>query len=155
MGTGGAAPYNDAMRHEDITQYSVVFDDGGRRLGRLSRLLAGEKICRKSLVTARSRGRAVAQFLARHSAGLREKLERLGGSVREDQIFQVELEGLPQLQRLTRALADAGINILSLYTEEDGGRLRAVMAADETANAVELAAKLGMRPDYHVFELRA
>jgi hypothetical protein len=155
MGAARRAPYNDAMRHEDITQYSVLFEDGRGRLARLTRLLAGEKICRKSLVTARSRGRAVAQFLARHSAELRAKLERLGGSVREDQIFQVELDGPAQLHRLTSAMAAAGINILSLYTENEDGRIRAVMAADQTANAVELAAKLGLRPDYHVFEIKA
>jgi hypothetical protein len=138
MGRVRRAPYNDAMRHEDITQYSVLFEDGRGRL-----------------VTARSRGRAVAQFLARHSAELRAKLERLGGSVREDQIFQVELDGPAQLHRLTSAMAAAGINILSLYTENEDGRIRAVMAADQTANAVELAAKLGLRPDYHVFEIEA
>lgn len=155
MGRPPGARYHPCMRHADITQYSVVFEDGAGRLARLTRLLAGEKICRKSLVTARSRGRAVAQFLARHSSGLRAKLERLGGSVREEQIFQVELEGPAQLHRLTSALGEAGINILSLYTEREGGRIRAVMAADQTANAVALAAKLGLHPDYHVFEIRA
>ena len=143
------------MRHEDITQYSVLFEDGAGRLSRLTRLLAGEKICRKSLVTARSKGRAVAQFLARHSAELRAKLERLGGSVREDQIFQLELDGPAQLHRLTAALAGAGINILSLYTEKEDGRLRVVMAVDETANAVALAERMGLCPDYHVFEIKA
>lgn len=155
MGDAPVASYHHGMRHADITQYSVVLEDGGGRLERLTRLLAGERICRKSLVTARSRGRAVAQFLARHSAALRERLERLGGSVREEQIFQVELEGPAQLHRLTSALGEAGINILSLYTEREGGRLRAVMSVDQTANAVELADKLGLHPDYHVFEIRA
>lgn len=143
------------MRHEDITQYSVLFEDGADRLSRLTRMLAGEKICRKSLITARSKGRAVAQFLARHSAELRAKLETLGGSVREDQIFQVELDGPAQLHGLTAALAGAGINILSLYTEKEDGRLRAVMAVDQTANAVALAERLGLSPDYHVFEIEA
>jgi hypothetical protein len=155
MGSAPASRYHHGMRHADIIQYSVVLDDGGGRLERLTRLLAGEKICRGSLVTARSRGRAVAQFLARHSAALRARLERLGGSVREEQIFQVELDGPAQLHRLTCALADAGVNILSLYTEREGGRIRAVMAADQTANAVAIAARLGLHPDYHVFEIRA
>lgn len=155
MGSAPGASYHHGMRNGDIIQYSVVFEDGSGRLERLTRLLAGERICRRSLVTARSRGRAIAQFLARHSASLRARLEGLGGRVREEQIFQVELEDPEQLHRLTRALGDAGINILSLYTEREGGRIRAVMAADQTANAVELAAKLGLHPDYHVFEIRA
>lgn len=142
------------MRRSDITQYRVLIADDARRLPRLTRLLAGEKICRKSLVTARGKGRAAVQFLARHSVQLRTRLERIGGLVREDQIFQLEFEGPAQFRRLMGAFAAANINILSLYTETDRGRMRAVMAVNETTNAVELARKLGLSPDYHVFEIR-
>lgn len=151
-GDGGA--YNARMRNEEIRQYSVLVADS-EALRRIERVLAGEKICRKSLLTATSRGRAVAQFLARHSSALREKLERSGGLVRENQVFQVELDAPAQLARLTASFAQAGINILSLYTEREGEGLRAVLAAEPTANAVELARKMGLRPDYHVFDIRA
>ena len=142
------------MPKADITQYSVSFRNAPRAYSMLTRLLAKEKIKSEAMHTAKSGNRIAVQFLAPKSAKLREKLEQTGASVQEDQVFQLEIPNrASELHKLTKALADEGINILSLYSVIEGEQIRMVLAVDQPANAVALVERLGFDPDYYVFEL--
>jgi hypothetical protein len=142
------------MARADITQYRVSFRNEPRGYSMLTRLLAKEKIKSEAMHTARCGDRIAVQFLAPKSAKLRQKLEKTGAAVQEDRIFQLELPNrASELHKLTKALADEGINILSLYSVVEGDQIRMVLAVDEPANAVALAERLGFDPDYYVFEL--
>lgn len=142
------------MSRTGITQYSVSFHNAPRTHSLLSRLLAKEKIKSQAMHTARCGDRIAVQFLAPKSDALRDRLERTGATVQEDQVFQLELPNRPsELHKLTKALGDEGINILSLYSVVEGDAIRMVLAVDEPANAVALVERLGFDPDYYVFEL--
>lgn len=142
------------MTRTDLTQYSVSFSNAPRAHSMLTRLLAKRKIKSQAMHTAKSGDRIAIQFLAPKSDKLREQLEKTGASVQEDRIFQLELPNrASELHKLTKALADEGINILSLYSVIEGDQIRMVLAVDEPANAVALAERLGFDPDYYVFEL--
>ncbi len=142
------------MNRTDLTQYRVSLRNAPRTYSMLTRLLAKEKIKANAMRTTTNGDRIAVQFLAPKSSRLRAKLEKTGASVEEDQIFQLELPNrAAELQRLTRALADAGITILSLYSVVEADMIRMVLAVDEPANAVELITRLGYDPDYYVFEL--
>jgi hypothetical protein len=142
------------MNRTDITQYRVSFSNAPRAGALLARVLEKEKIDPRNVKTARCGERIAVQFLAPKSDKLRGALEKTGASVCEDQVFQLELPNRPsELHRLAKALEDAGIRILSLYSAVEKDRIRMVLAVDDPANAVALAEKLGFDPDYYVFEL--
>lgn len=142
------------MNRADITQYRVSFRDAPRTRAMMSQLLATEKIRSEAQRTAKRGDRIEVYFLAQKSARLREKLERTGAAVAEDQVFQVELPKRgAALDRLTKALEDADIKIISLYSVVEGDSMRMILAVDEPANAVALASSLGFDPDYYVFEM--
>ncbi len=142
------------MNRTDLTQYSVSFRNAPRTYSMLTRLLAKEKIKSNAMRTTKRGDTIAVQFLAPKSAKLREKLEKTGASVQEDQIFQLEMPNrASELKKLTQALADEGIKILSLYSVVENDAIRMVLAVDEPANAVALVSRLGYDPDYYVFEL--
>lgn len=142
------------MNRTDLTQYSVSFRNAPHTYSMLTRLLAKEKIKSNAVRTTKRGDRIAVRFLAPKNPRLREKLEKTGAAVQEDQIFQLEMPNrASELQRLTQALADAGIKILSLYSVIENDMIRMVLAVDEPANAVDLITRLGYDPDYYVFEL--
>jgi hypothetical protein len=141
------------MLKPEMTQYNVQFPNEGRRLEKLTQLLMKEKVDFKSVLTASSEAKTSVQFLARKNPTLREKLEKLGIEVREDQIFQLELPNdRGELHKVANALAERSINIISLYSTIEGDKMRLVLAVDEPANAVAAIQKLGFEPDYLVDE---
>jgi hypothetical protein len=96
-------------------------------------------------------GERIVQFLARKDSSVREALERAGLQAREDQVFQLELPNhCFELHRLVEALAEHRISVISLYSSVSDGRLKVVLAVDQPANAVDLAAKMGFEPEYAV-----
>ncbi|MBI3299883.1 MAG: hypothetical protein HYZ75_17095 [Elusimicrobia bacterium] len=139
------------MRQEAMAQYSVEFPDEPAVHARLTRLLVKEKVPYKSVITIRQGDKTTIQFLAPHSTAMREKLKRIGISVREEQVFELEIPHHPwELHKLARSLAEKDINILSLYSSIEGENMRIVLAVDQTANAMELVRKLGFEPSYPV-----
>ena len=139
------------MVRPTITQYTVRFPEGRGGVPRLTSLLARAGVNVRAMVSANVAGEDVVQFLARKDADLRERLERAGLQVREQQIFQLELANNHwELHKLAQALADNEIGVLSFYSEVADGRLKVILAVDETANAVALADRMGFEPDYAV-----
>ena len=137
----------------NITQYNLEYPTDAGLRARLGRLLARERVDLRSLIETRSGARTLIQFLAPQDDGLRDRIERLGVTVREELIFQVEVPNHHwELHKLAKTLADKDINILSLYTKEEGESLRIVLAVDQPANAVALMEKLGLDPDYAIYE---
>lgn len=144
------------MRRQTITQYNVQFANTPGMLAKLTRLLVRERIDFKSVVMASVGDKTAIQFLARKDPALREKLERTGSLVQEDLIFQLEMPNRPEeLHKLAKALADGGINIVSLYSSVEGESMRLILSVDQPANAVALAGKLGFDPDYALYEDKA
>jgi len=87
-----------------------------QNLDSLTDILSTEKISFGSQVTAAVGKEICVQFLA-HRTWLRRRLESKGMQVREDAVFKFEMPNNPwELYRLTKALADQGINIISLYS---------------------------------------
>lgn len=141
------------MRQPMMTQYNVEFPSEAGLHARLTRLLIDEKVDYQSMVTARVGERTMIQFMAHRDETLRTRLDKLGVSVREELIFQLEIPHRHQeLHKLAASLADEEINILSVYTVVEGENMRIVMAVDQPANAVALIRKLGYNPDYAVFD---
>ena len=141
------------MRRPTMTQYNVQFGSDRVMLEKLTRLLVREKIDFKSVLTTSVGDKTAIQFLAPKDPALREKLEKTGVAVQEDLVFQLELPNSHwELHKLTRALAEKSINIVSLYSTIEGENMRIVLAVDEPANAVALIEKLGFAPDYAVDE---
>lgn len=144
------------MRRPTIAHYSVEFEDGAGLLRRVHRILESGKVDPSSVVTAQAGQVTAVQFLAAKDDGLRRRLEKLGARVHEDLVFQVELpHHHRELHKLTQALAELGINILTLYTKLEDGGMRIIMTVDQPANAVAAAAKLGFDPDYRLYEREA
>lgn len=141
------------MRKPTMVQYNVEFPEEPAVHAKLTRLLVKEKIPYKSVVTIRMGDKALIQFLAPKSNALRDKLEKLGIKVREEQIFELEMPHHPwELHKLAKSLAEKDINILSLYSSVEGDNMRIVLAVDQTANALELIEKLGFDPSYPVYD---
>ncbi|MDD5655746.1 MAG: hypothetical protein PHF00_00630 [Elusimicrobia bacterium] len=139
------------MLRPAMTQYTVRLSDREGGISRLSALLGKERVGVRALVAAKLAGSDVVHFLARKDAALRARLERAGLLVREQQIIQLELPNHHwELHKLARALAEQEIGVISLYSAAAGDRLLVILAVDEPANAVALAAKLGFEPEYSV-----
>lgn len=141
------------MRKPSKTQYNVEFPSDADLQRRLMRVLEKGKVDPSSVVTARDGSRTLVQFLAPKSGGLREELERLGVSVREELVFQFEMPHHHwELHKLAKTLAAEDINILSLYSTVEGEQMRIVLAVDQPANAMALIEKLGFEPDYSIYD---
>lgn len=141
------------MRARGKTQYNVEFPSDPVLHGRLARLLAKVKVEKNSIVTTHINERTMVQFLAPKSDELRDDIRELGVSVREELIFQFEMPRHHfELHKLASSLATEGINILSLYSKDEGERMRIVLAVDQPANAMALIEKLGFDPDYAIYD---
>lgn len=139
------------MLRPTMTQYNVQFVNDRITLDKLTRLLVKEKISFNSVLTTSVGEKTAIQFLAPKDRALREKLEKTGAVVQEDLVFQLELPNSPwELHKVTQALAEKSINIVSLYSRIEGETMKLVLAVDEPENAVALIEKLGFEPDYAV-----
>ena len=139
------------MRKATLTQYTVLLPNEPRRFAKLAKVLAKARIGARSVLTASSGRRASVQFLAHHDPELRRRLEENATEVQENLVFQFEAPNHPwELHRVTEALAEAGIRIISLFSKADGSRLKVILAVDQPANAVETISRLGYTPDYLV-----
>lgn len=136
-----------------MTQYNVEFPNEPAVHAKLTRLLVKDRVPFKSVVTIRVGDKTTIQFLAPKNKALRDKLQRMGIKVREEQVFQLDMPNHPwELHKLAKSLAEKDINILSLYSSVKGENMRIVLAVDQTANAFALVQKLGFDADYHVFD---
>lgn len=143
------------MRRPMMTQYNVEFPNKPGIHARLTRLLLREKIDFASMITTRVGRKTMIQFLSPKDDALRERLDRIGITVREELVFQVEIPHHHRdIHKLAHALALKDINILSLYSVVEGNNMRIVLAVDQPANAVALIEKLGYNPDYSIFDER-
>jgi hypothetical protein len=140
------------MVRPTITQYNVQFSSEGRSLEKLTRLLINEQIDFESVLTTSLGEKTAVQFLAPKSPDLLDRLQKIGVSVQEDLVFQLEMPNRHwELHKLASALAERSINIVSLYSRIEGDNIRIVLAVDDPANAVGLIDKLGFTPDYDVY----
>jgi hypothetical protein len=134
-----------------IAQYSVRVPGKPGVLARLTKLLAHQGIALRGMVAARSGAEATIHFLARRDTDLRGRLKDAGLLVQECEIIQFDMPNHHwELHKLARTLAEARINIISLYSAAAGDRLMMVLAADQPANAMECISKLGFNPEYSI-----
>jgi len=144
------------MRKPLMTQYNVEFSNEPGLHEKLTRLLINEKIDFQSMITSQVGGRTLIQFLAPKDQALRDQLDKMGITVREELIFRLEMPHHHwELHKLAKSLADKNINIISLYSVVDGDNMRIVLAVDQPANAVALIEKLGYDPDYSIYDREA
>ena len=139
------------MRRTTLTQYNVLMPNDPKRFAKVTKLLAKARVGARSVLTASSGRSAAVQFLAHRDPALRRLLEKNATLVQENLVFQFEAPNHPwELHRVAQALAEAGIRIISLFSNASGTKMHVILAVDQPANAVETISRLGFSPDYLV-----
>jgi len=128
------------------TQYSLLTSAEPWTMAQVAQILAKESIDISGLMTVAVGDNTSIQFLADKSSGLSARLEAAGIPVLERDVFELRLPNRPdQLERLTRALAEQGIAIRSLYGTADGDSVKLVLAVDQFKAAEAAVERLEQR----------
>jgi hypothetical protein len=126
------------------TELSVVVPNEPGQLARLTGTLSAAGVNLAGLLTVHAGATARVKFVPEgDAAAARRGLEEAGYRPTETPVFALEgREGSDLAHRVVSALAAAGINIVSCYSQDAGGVTRFILAVDRPDLAGELLAAL-------------
>lgn len=135
------------MKVEKIKQYSVFMPNKIGALGRLASRFAEEGINILGIASEVSDESGLVRIALAHDADVSSILSRAGFSSVETHILSVELDNNPgQLLQITSALAEAKINISTVYgTSAHGAKTaRVLIAVQNIDKAVSLLESMAL-----------
>jgi hypothetical protein len=133
------------MRHSVQRQLTVAIENQPGRLAEIGEILGAHTINIKDLTIIDTVEQGVVRFLCDDPTAARALLMERGLYVLEAEVLTVDLEDAPgRLARLSKALADAGINIDYAYGSEGPAedRMRLVLKVSNLTRASEVLAAL-------------
>jgi len=128
------------MAKYNTTQFSVPVLNVPGTMAKVTSLLAKEGINLLAVNTESLGDVAFIRFIPEKPEGVKRLLERAGFQVLETEVFYVEIANRAgELNKLAKALGDAGVNILSVYattTAQDTAKVALAVDDVRKANAI-------------------
>lgn len=130
------------MSRQTLTQYGVIVSNEPGELARVTHLLSEEGVNLEGVLSVNAGDTSSVQFVTARSTNLRRRLEQAGLQVQEQEVFHVQLRRrTAELNRLASALSAEGVNILSLYGNLEGERVKVVLAVDRPQKAAAVLSR--------------
>lgn len=123
---------------QEMTQYTVALKNAPGQVHRVAAALAKEKINILGVSSETIGDVGYVRFVAEKGLDVRRALKDIGGEVFERKAFCVPLlNRYGELARLTKALAEAGVNVETLYATagDEAERCRLVLCVDQAEKA--------------------
>lgn len=126
-----------------VTQYSVLTSNEPWMLAKVTQLLSREEVSISGLMTMHVGDTASIQFLADKNHGLREKLEKAGLRVHENEVFHLRLpNNAREINKLCESLAEKQIQVRSMIGTVDGDQVKLVLSVDKPENAATVVGEI-------------
>jgi hypothetical protein len=129
---------------EVATQYRVTVPNVPGMLARITSIFLKANVNINGMMTESLGDVAHVRLLADRDSGVAALLEKAGFPVIEVKVFKADVPNKPGgLNKLAKALAEDGVNILCVYGTAAGSRAKVIVAVDELEKAAPIIARWG------------